>query len=257
MISFSLWGGNPKYTIGAIRNADLADEIYPGWICKFFIGASTPRDIIDELCHRNNTEVVVMDSPCDWRSTFWRFYPASDPKVDVMISRDTDSRLSLREKRAVEEWLKSGKGFHIMRDYPYHDFKILAGMFGARKGSVPEMAGLADNYLLRHNNNVKEADQNFLKDCVYPIIKNNCMVHDEFFEHKPFPTKRKGYEFVGQIFDENDIPAQFGIGVLRREFSLKSKIRKFLNGLIPKNWTKTRKVIKGMKTFARHVIKPI
>ena len=28
IISFSLWGQDPKYTIGAIRNAELAREIY-------------------------------------------------------------------------------------------------------------------------------------------------------------------------------------------------------------------------------------
>jgi len=31
IISFSLWGDNPVYTQGAIRNAELAKEIYPDW----------------------------------------------------------------------------------------------------------------------------------------------------------------------------------------------------------------------------------
>jgi len=29
VVSFSLWGDNPIYNIGAIRNAELAKEIYP------------------------------------------------------------------------------------------------------------------------------------------------------------------------------------------------------------------------------------
>ena len=32
IISFCLWGDNPIYTIGAIRNAELAQEIYPGFV---------------------------------------------------------------------------------------------------------------------------------------------------------------------------------------------------------------------------------
>ena len=28
-LSFSLWGENPLYTIGALRNAELAKELYP------------------------------------------------------------------------------------------------------------------------------------------------------------------------------------------------------------------------------------
>jgi hypothetical protein len=30
------------------------------------------------------------------------------------------------------------------------------------------------------------------------------MIHDGFYEGKPFPTSRKDYEFVGQVFDENE-----------------------------------------------------
>ena len=29
VISFSLWGSEKKYTIGAIKNAELAKEVYP------------------------------------------------------------------------------------------------------------------------------------------------------------------------------------------------------------------------------------
>jgi hypothetical protein len=49
IISFSLWGDNPKYTVGAIKNAELALSIYPDWICRYYIGKSTPQEIIDEL----------------------------------------------------------------------------------------------------------------------------------------------------------------------------------------------------------------
>ena len=29
VISFCLWGNDPKYNVGAIRNAEIAKEIYP------------------------------------------------------------------------------------------------------------------------------------------------------------------------------------------------------------------------------------
>jgi hypothetical protein len=29
-IAFSLWGENPKYLVGAVRNAELAPLLYPG-----------------------------------------------------------------------------------------------------------------------------------------------------------------------------------------------------------------------------------
>ncbi len=61
IISFSLWGDNPKYTIGAIENAKLAKTIYPDWICRFYVGNSTPDEIWDELYYMDNTEMINMD----------------------------------------------------------------------------------------------------------------------------------------------------------------------------------------------------
>jgi len=50
-----------------------------------------------------------------------------------------------------------------------------------------------------------QVDQNFLKQKIYGIIKDNVMVHDEFHNYnidkKPFPSKREGKQFVGEAFD--------------------------------------------------------
>ena len=49
----------------------------------------------------------------------WRFIPTLDPQVDIMLSRDLDSRYSWRETAAVEEWLESGEVIHSMRFFFY------------------------------------------------------------------------------------------------------------------------------------------
>jgi len=141
---------------------------------------------------------------------FWRFLAASDADVEVMLSRDTDSRLSEREKAAVEEWLESDKGFHIMRDHPAHITAILGGMWGAKKGSIPDMGNLISEYT---RGEFWQVDQNFLREKIYPLVRNDAYVHDEFFEKKPFPTRREGgfehdgepKKFVGEPVDENDV----------------------------------------------------
>ena len=199
IISFSLWGNAPMYTIGAIRNADLALSIYPDWVCRFYVGTSTPEEIIKQLESKSNSEIIRMKEAGDWTGMFWRFYAADGD--DIVISRDTDSRLNLREKAAVDEWLFSDKDFHIMRDHPYHNTEILGGMWGARNGILK---GLIINSFVKGN--YWQIDQNFLRDKVYPIVYNNTMTHDEFFVKKPFPTKRIEKEFVGMAFDENNLP---------------------------------------------------
>ena len=57
IISFTVWGDNPIYTIGALKNADLAKDIYPNWICRYYLGSSTPKDIINSLEGKDNVDI--------------------------------------------------------------------------------------------------------------------------------------------------------------------------------------------------------
>lgn len=200
IISFSLWGNNPTYTIGAVKQSSLAKKHYPGWVCRFYVADCVPKDIIDTIKSQDNTEIVNMGQG-DWTAMFWRFYPASDPDVEVMISRDTDSRLNSRESAAVNEWLESKNGFHIMRDHPQHGTEILGGMWGVRGNILANLKELIGRY---NKGDFWQVDQNFLREMVFPLIKNDCCVHDEYFQKSPFPTKRTPGLFVGQAFDEND-----------------------------------------------------
>jgi hypothetical protein len=203
IISFSLWGDNPKYTIGAVRNSELAKDIYPGWTCRFYTGEDVENDIKKQLLD-NGAEVLEM-AGADWNGMFWRFFAAEDS--DVMISRDTDSRISPREKAAVEEWLASNKDFHIMRDHPFHNTEILGGMWGCRNGILSDIRERISQYNTGELDNKYQVDQAFLKEIIYPSVRENALVHDPFFEKKPFPIERLNQQdFVGQVYDEYDAP---------------------------------------------------
>jgi protein O-GlcNAc transferase len=214
LIAFSLWGDNPKYNVGAIKNAELAKVVYPGWVCRFYVGASVPQETIDALEAFDNTEVVKKDEPGNYIATTWRFYPASENDVDVLISRDCDSRLNIREKAAVDEWLASDRGFHVMRDHPAHGIGILAGMWGCKKGAFPQMKELLNTHVTPKDNRFG-IDQHFLCSIVEPLVRPNWMEHDAFFNISkrkfdkycrgfPTPRDRKTMRFVGEPFDAND-----------------------------------------------------
>jgi len=217
IISFSLWGSDPKYTIGAIRNAELTKIIYPEWIPRFYCAKNSVPDNIIKRLKELGSEIVLKDTSGDWTGMFWRFEAIADPDVDVMISRDTDSRLSLREKLAVDEWLKSGKLFHIMRDHPAHATQILGGMWGAKNPILQDMNYLINTY---DKKSFWQVDQNFLRDVIYPRVMYSTIVHDEFFEKKPFPKKRDGLEFVGQVYDSNDISTKIYEDDLKKHLKL-------------------------------------
>lgn len=206
------------YWIGALRNIELAKVYYPSWICRFYVDKNSKKDLIETL-KGDNVEVVFVnpnvsnDNPYYHHGMFWRFNSAVDEDVDIFLSRDCDSRISDREVSAVNEWLNSDKDFHIMRDHPYHAVPILGGMWGCRRGIMKEI-GLLDK-INQWCSNVRSSysagiDQEFLREIVYPLIKDKSMEHSEFnlkhgSEIRNFPCIRKDYEFVGDVFDENDV----------------------------------------------------
>jgi len=200
VISFCLWGNGPRYTIGALRNAELCPRVYPGFTARFAVGQSTSREIVEGL-HARGAEVIERSEPGDWRGMFWRFEAAADPGVEIMLSRDCDSRLNGREKAAVDAFLASEKQFHIMRDHPQHNRPILGGMWGVKAPLLRDIDKLITAYV---KGNHYQVDQQFLMRVVHPKIAKVALVHDEFFDHKPFPTVREGLQFVGQVFDENE-----------------------------------------------------
>jgi len=199
VISFSLWGDNPNYVIGAVLNADIAEKEWPDWICRFYIAPTVPDGIIEELESRDNVEVVRMDEDESWNGMFWRFYPASDPDVDVAIFRDTDSYIHIRDKAAVEEWIESDKSVHIMRDNCQHGWTICGGLWGTKRGAIPRLKYMIEDsdMLKKKEFNKHGVDQIFLQYSIYPQIVNLAYVHDDWFpngfvheEKHPFPIPR-------------------------------------------------------------------
>ena len=49
VLSFSLFGNNDLYTIGAVENAKLSSTIYKGWETRFYVGNDVSEDIIEQL----------------------------------------------------------------------------------------------------------------------------------------------------------------------------------------------------------------
>ena len=198
VISYSLWGQNEFYTDGAIRNAELAAEIYPEWKSRFYCAASVSAEVTDAL-RGLGCQVESMKDEGGFAGTFWRFLVADDPTVGRFMIRDADSRIGLREKAAVAEWIESGRPFHVMRDALVHCDLILAGLWGGCAGMLPDMSRMMETYAEK---SPKFADQNFLAIKVWPLIKQHVLIHDSHyrcFGSKPFPDNAhsNGQQHVG------------------------------------------------------------
>jgi hypothetical protein len=208
VISFSLYGDAPYYCEGAIRNALLAPEVYPGWRCRFYVDSSVPERYVTALQKRGCEIVFVSKKLGPMYGRYWRFWVAADPSVERFIVRDVDSRLGPREKAAVDEWIKSGKNYHLMRDHSAHNRRVLGGMWGGRGGVLPEIESLVDAW--GHYEHPGENDR-FMSEVIYPLMAGDYLCHDgggHFDDAIPFPIPEcREWEthIGGRIHPESDV----------------------------------------------------
>jgi len=212
VIAFTLFGSRPRYLRGALHNVLAATELYPGWVCRFYVDASVDETFLGAL-EAEGAEIVRDEgSDTDLRHLLTRrFQVADDPKVGRFMVRDCDSVVNPRESAAVAEWIESGMPFHVMRDWWTHTDPMLAGLWGGIANVFPDMGGqlavfIGDKPLSTN------WDQYFLREQVWPAIRNHVLVHDRCFPSyraQPFPTPTPaGREHVGQNEYASDQVAQ-------------------------------------------------
>ncbi len=214
IISFSLWGNKPFYTQGAIENAKLQKEIYPGWVCRFYYDETVPSHILNELLDLG-CELIGQPISDGNYGMFWRFKPLDDTNIERFIVRDTDCRLNIREADAVREWEESEKLFHIMRDNVQHNMvPICGGMWGATGSFKPNYENLLSNWLDRNGHRVFMhprgkyfyIDQSFLQETIWPMIANKHIAHESVKsswsgDKRTFKIENDNKMFVGQGID--------------------------------------------------------
>lgn len=175
IISFSLWGNSELYNYGMLENAIKCKEIYPDYMVYIYHNETIMQKIWDILKTFDNVKLIMMyGTKSQASNTFWRFTPAFESDSIVLI-RDSDSIVNIKEKCAVNEFLESTYDFHIMRDSPYHKQKIMGGMWGCRNGVVRKL-----NIKLNYNmiNNIRGADQQFLDKNIYDKLINSILSHN-------------------------------------------------------------------------------
>lgn len=208
IIAFSLWGNNECYNWGAVENALVAKNIYPGWICRFYVAADIIPEVKDILEKLDNVELVEMKENRGSGNMFWRFKPIFEEDNLIVLSRDTDSRLNMREKKCVDEWLANKNGHKqdllILRDHKNHNQLIMGGMFGVKNNVMHPFLDKFKSYLQKNQQGKYMDDQIFLRDIYRSLAKENKLMiydaHHHFSQEKinqyP-PTDFKGY--IGQI----------------------------------------------------------
>lgn len=204
LISYCLFGEDPLYAGGILRNLEEAERYYPGWHVLVFVDQSVGTGVREEISEAGG---LVVEAQSGLPLTVERFLPALDDEVDVVLVRDADSSLTPREVAAVNEWIESGKKWHVMRDHPYHQASVMGGMWGCRGGCFSELGEALARY--EFSGSYGE-DQVFLADWLWRKWQKDALVHDSqgSFDGvvKAFPEARDGERFVGERVDQHGEP---------------------------------------------------
>ena len=233
IISMSLFGKDPRYLYGAIRNAQLAPVIYPGWTIRFYIADGNsleflmvPQRILLNLKALGaQLSYVSGDDELYIKPRYWRYLVADDEKVTEFIIRNVDARLTDRDKSAVDEWLKSTETLHTMRDHPkYENIAIPEGLWGARRRPLSTKLGLPMRQLLLKAGDI---DNSVILSSVqsshFCHSSNTCINNSSSIQCKPFHLNKKrtktlyGLEYIGQRFNQYMIPM-----IVNEKFSTKT-----------------------------------
>jgi len=202
LLTMSVWGDDPRYIIGARQQTRLASQFYPDFTVRIYTDDAEKFKVLlpwyDVEIHERQ----------DSNGVFWRFEPMFESEDNIVLVRDSDGRITKREARAVNEWLDSDKTFHTFRDHESHlEYPIIACAFGY-KGKLPKQQ-LDEMLAIKNQPFYYTNDQVYLRDSVWPIVKDNSMIHQYdqpgwFNESRE--KLRNRFSFCGNGYDQHDMP---------------------------------------------------
>ena len=240
VLSYSLYGEHQaweKYgkSIPEVLKQVNGSKVYKNWVVRIYhensyINTSVAKSYSNiyqhvQFCNIKNSPYYGDLSRIN--GMVWRFLPITDTFVNVTCFRDLDSPIIKREEDAVSVWLNSTKIVHIMRDSQFHKFAVLGGTwcFRTKKNISTSfqilkliLSKASYRKLRNKTTDLKWEDQNILKKYVWPLIKNDSILHDSYYcklypGSIPFPTQRNidkafvgCYKPCGKVYPPKECP---------------------------------------------------
>jgi len=228
----SLYGKDPRYTWGVLRNAQLVPVYLPDWTLRVYVAAdpappelAVPPRILTKL-RLLGAEIATVSTGSSMAPRNWRLLVADDQNLDYFLVRDADTRLSEREVAAVRDWLSTAEKngslsavVHCIRDHPKHAGQaIVDGLWGGRPRALRRLLRQDITHMTDGNTSDASASSvnrtvdvmTLLDQALWPAVGHSCYCHDSVSpcgrwppstSRRPFPLTRQRGEYVGQTFD--------------------------------------------------------
>lgn len=176
VFSFCLYGPeNPKYYQGLLENIYLAGTYFPTWKVYVYYAPDVTERMLQQLaaCSSVVLRPTGVTGPVNM---IHRFFAINEPDVELMMSRDADSRIHWKDRWAIREFVNNPQYLaHTIRDNIEHTARMMGGLWGMRKCGldIQDLYSKFEDSRGHRNGH----DQNFLADMLYPILKERLLVH--------------------------------------------------------------------------------
>jgi len=206
VISFCLYGNQPKYVNGLFENMDIIGTHLSDFMVYLYIGNDVSAEVLIKCKTYKNLHMISVDAD-NAVLMMHRCFPIDDD-IEVMFCRDLDSRINARDRWTMYEFMRSDKHFHIVRDHYYHKSRI-GGIWAIKKHFSFNMKQLADGFL---SENIYGSVEFFLQQRMYPLIKEDVLIHSNitgFLNEKISPIEyplNKPTDFIGNVIDYSEQP---------------------------------------------------
>lgn len=205
IFSFCLYGTERNYYQGLLDNMQIIGTTFENYRIFIYKGICDPSwEIIDDPL------VTVIDTGREGAiNMLFRYLPVLTHTRGFI--RDADSRISDRDIWCMEEFIKSNKKFHTIRDHYWHKSKISGGLFGWK-------SHVSFNLDIGNTNAGYGYDEKYINEHLYPIIKSELLVHSSVYgyigetvctiDHNRIDK----YDFVGNVIWDNKPKFEYTIG---------------------------------------------
>lgn len=215
IFSFCIYGSNPKYCLGMLKNLEQIREKYPNFTVHIAMGNDVPEKY--ELAYNSFSNVRI--TKYNYSGNYlmvYRYYPIDLPNVNTVIIRDADSRFTKRDVHYINKFLEQTKyRIFTIRDHHEHNVPIMGGQWGIK--NIPSFNGIniRDYYETVYNNkqDCYQNDQRFLVEFIYNQYIRTFIAYThkyvfnrkENYELMVLPRENE-YDFCGNVvlFDETE-----------------------------------------------------
>lgn len=185
IISYALFGNDKFYHKGLERNINIAKNLFKGWKVRVYCCDKLKnKAFIKNLSKKKNVDLIFKKQTYVYEPMLWRLLPMEEDH-DCVIIRDIDTRLFRRDKKLVDNWLRRSEKFHICRDAPFSQV-IPGGIWGGKKPrlKIKIYWDIWRKEFIKNSPNKILWDQGFLKQYVYPQIRNDLVVYSDYLKLK-------------------------------------------------------------------------